>query len=145
MSKKYFTITIDLPGAEKLIKYLGVDPQGEMQKKFTQVVIGVAKEYLPLQNAVMQSKTFNDGDGIIYDVPYARYHWHGKLMVDPNTKSSWAPKNVQKVLASPPVDLKYHADGMTNGGLRGPRWVERAWIDHGETIIRNFEEELSKR
>ena len=38
------------------------------------------------------------GNAIVYPGPYARYLYYGKLMVDPETGSSWAKKNATKVL-----------------------------------------------
>ena len=38
------------------------------------------------------------GDTIVYPGPYARFLYYGKLMVDPDTGSPWAPKGATKVL-----------------------------------------------
>lgn len=43
-------------------------------------------------------RTIVDGGYIIYPGPYARYLYYGKLMVDPNTGSSYAPKDGTKVV-----------------------------------------------
>lgn len=40
--------------------------------------------------------------------PNAHYLWEGKLMVDPNTGSSWARKNVKKVYTNIPLDLSHN-------------------------------------
>ena len=38
------------------------------------------------------------GNAIVYPGPYARFLYYGKVMVDPNTGSTYAPKNGTKVL-----------------------------------------------
>lgn len=44
-----------------------------------------------------------NGAVIIYSTRYARYLYHGMLMVDPVTGSSWARAGVKKVLTSKPL------------------------------------------
>nr|DAN18346.1 MAG TPA: Minor capsid protein [Bacteriophage sp.] len=48
--------------------------------------------------AGLGARTKVDGSNIIYPGPYARYLYYGKLMVDPTTGSSYAPKGGTKVL-----------------------------------------------
>lgn len=42
---------------------------------------------------------------IIYPGPYARYLYHGKLMVDPETGSSYARKGSTKTLTGKPLNV----------------------------------------
>lgn len=61
----------------------------------------VAKDtepYVPAETLSLSRRTIVDGDKIIYPGPYARYLYYGKLMVDPNTGSPYAPKGGTKVL-----------------------------------------------
>ena len=54
---------------------------------------------------------------------------------DPKSGRFWSrpeEQGIRKVLTD--RDLKY-----TNGPLRGPRWVERCWIDHKDEIIKGME------
>ena len=43
-------------------------------------------------------RTRLDGNKIIYPGPYARFLYYGKVMVDPQTGSTFAPKGGTKVL-----------------------------------------------
>lgn len=43
-------------------------------------------------------RSYSDGGTVVYPGPYARYLYYGKLMVDPNTGSSYAPKDGTKTL-----------------------------------------------
>ncbi len=54
--------------------------------------------YVPALTGSMDKRTRVDGGNIIYLGPYARYLYFGKLMVDPATGSSYAPKGGTKVL-----------------------------------------------
>lgn len=54
--------------------------------------------YVPARNLVLDSTTRVDGRFVIYQQPYAHYLYHGKLRVDPETGSSYAPYGATKVL-----------------------------------------------
>jgi hypothetical protein len=65
------------------------------------VAIQVKKDtspYIPLLTGSLDTRTRVDGSRIIYPGPYARYLYYGKLMVDPETGSSYARKGTTKVL-----------------------------------------------
>lgn len=54
--------------------------------------------YVPALTGDLDRRTRVDGSRVIYPGPYARYLYYGKLMVDPTTGSSYAPKGGTKVL-----------------------------------------------
>ena len=65
------------------------------------VAIQVQKDtspYVPALNGSLDQRTMVDGSEVIYPGPYARYLYHGKLMVDPETGSTYAPKGGTKVV-----------------------------------------------
>lgn len=65
------------------------------------VAVQAAKDtspYVPMLTGSLDARTQVEGCSIIYPGPYARYLYYGKLMVDPNTGSSYAPKGGTKVL-----------------------------------------------
>lgn len=136
-----FTVDVKFKGAEAILKDRGLDEGGKVQRFFSSEVMRVSNPYLPFKAGALQAsaRLTDKGDGLIYDTPYARYHWHGKLMVDPITKKGafynpktgrfWSRPNTPKELTD--RDLKYRGAPM-----RGPRWVERAWIDHGDEVIK---------
>lgn len=65
------------------------------------VAVQAAKDtspYVPMLTGSLDVRTRVDGGYIIYPGPYARYLYYGKLMVDPNTGSSYAPEGGTKVL-----------------------------------------------
>lgn len=56
------------------------------------------EKYVPARTLSLADRTRVDGDTIIYPGPYARYLYHGKLMLDPETGSAWARPGTTKVL-----------------------------------------------
>lgn len=65
------------------------------------VAIQVQKDtspYVPFLTGSLDQRTRVDGPDVIYPGPYARYLYYGKLMVDPETGSSFAQKGSTKIL-----------------------------------------------
>lgn len=93
------TIKLDItvPGAEALARKL----EGNITKAEHVVALQVMKDtspYVPALTGSFDKLTKVEGNKIIYPGPYARYLYHGKLMVDPSTESSYAKKGASKVL-----------------------------------------------
>lgn len=59
----------------------------------------------------------SDGQ-IVYPGPYARYLYHGKLMVDPKTGSSYARKGSTKTLTGKPLNV------AKSNPMAQPEWFE---------------------
>lgn len=65
------------------------------------VAIQVQKDtspYVPFLTGSLDQRTRVDGSEVIYPGPYARYLYHGKVMVDPETGSAYASKGGTKVV-----------------------------------------------
>ena len=61
----------------------------------------VAKDtspFVPMLTGSLDQRTRVDGSKVIYPGPYARFLYYGKVMVDPNTGSTFAPKGGTKVV-----------------------------------------------
>lgn len=54
--------------------------------------------FVPALTGSLDQRTRVEGNEVIYPGPYARFLYYGKLMVDPETGSSYAPKGGVKVL-----------------------------------------------
>lgn len=54
--------------------------------------------FVPALTRTLAKRTRVIGDSIVYPGPYARYLYYGKVMVDPNTGSAYAPKDGTKVV-----------------------------------------------
>lgn len=150
MSEKLFTVKIDMSDAAKILENHGLEKGGRVQAFFTTDIMRRADKYVPMNSAKSFSFSANpqkvhpeEGyEAIIYDLDYGRVHWYGKLMVDPVTKKGaffnpergfWSRKHVKKELSD--RDMQYQG-----APLRGPKWVERSWLDNKDDIIRSTEE-----
>lgn len=144
MADKLFTVKVDVSDARKVLKAHGLEPGGRVQAFFTEEVMRRSDPYVPFSSGPLKNtaRMTADKDGIVYNQPYSRVHWYGKLMVDPVTKKGaffnpeygfWSRPNVQKELSD--RDMKYQG-----APLRGPRWVERSWLDNKDDIIKSTEE-----
>ena len=54
--------------------------------------------FVPALTGSLNTRTRVVGNEVIYPGPYARFLYYGKVMVDPNTGSTWAPKGGTKVV-----------------------------------------------
>ena len=54
--------------------------------------------FVPMLTGSLSQRTRVDGSTVIYPGPYARFLYYGKVMVDPNTGSTFAPKGGTKVV-----------------------------------------------
>lgn len=61
--------------------------------------------FVPARAKSLANRTQVRGDTIIYPGPYAHYLYVGKLFIDPNTGSSFAPYGATKVITG--KDLQY--------------------------------------
>lgn len=129
-------LKVDFSSADEILKAHGFQRGGPVQQLFTSEVKRISVPYIPHDQGILTKLVTNGeyDESIIYHAPYARYHWYGKLMVSPTTGSSWAKKNEQKILAEPSRNMKYQG-----APLRGSRWVERAWIDHGQEVVEGLQ------
>ena len=139
-----FYIDIDFDGVDQILKKHGLQAGGPVQQFFTSQLMKLSDPYVPFRSGPLKNSVHpsDKWDAIIYNTPYARYHWFGKLMVDPITKKGafydprsgryWSRPNTKKEETT--RDLQY-----TGGPLRGPKWVERCWIDNKDSIIKSVE------
>lgn len=54
--------------------------------------------YVPFLTGSLDERTQVVGNAVVYPGPYARFLYYGKVMVDPETGSTYAPKGGTKVL-----------------------------------------------
>lgn len=142
------TYKVDFKSVEEILKERGLLPGGTVQKYLTNEVIRISDPYVPFDNGPLKNQIAVSMDGTYYDYisPYTRYHWYGKLMVDPITKKGaffnpdygfWSRPGVPKELTD--KDMNYRGAPM-----RGPKWTIRAWADNQNQVISNLERKLNK-
>lgn len=127
-----------LPSTNELMKSVGLNEGGKVQKFIDGFVFDHSEPYLPGYHLYRDSKNANKpGSGqVIWNTPDANYLYEGKLMVDPITLKGaffnpnygfWSRPNTPKIMDPKERNLIYHG-----GGLRGGHWFERMFNSDNE-------------
>lgn len=89
--------------------------------ELAKIIVQDTKQFVPHDKGKLEKATIvNNGRRIIYSTPYARFLWHGKLMLAPNG-SSWARKGEKKHVVN--KDLKFN---QSVNPYAGKYWFLRA-------------------
>lgn len=87
--------------------------------------------YVPALTGDLDRRTRVDGSKVIYPGPQSRYLYHGKLMVDPETGSSYAPKGGTKVLTDKDLVFSKAVHGQAQS-----HWFEASKAENLEKWVR---------
>lgn len=95
--------------------------------------------YVPALTGSLDKRTRVDGAEVIYPGPYARYLYFGKLMVDPETGSSYARKGTTKVLTDKNLifNKETHAQAQSH-------WFEASKAQNLEKWVRVAEKAVKR-
>lgn len=94
MSLKF---TVNSSGMEAVKEQLAVG-RSKAEHIVAQQVAKDTVPFVPALTGSLTQRTRVEDSKVIYPGPYARFLYYGKLMVDPITGSSYAPKGGTKVL-----------------------------------------------
>lgn len=132
-----FNAEYHLNSIEEMLLDLNLEENGLAQQFFTNEVWKLSDDYVPFENGLLKTNVIVKPNCLIYNSPYARYHWYGNLMVDPDYLKGalfspnygfWSRPGVPKIL---------DPDGRSIdnwNGLRGPYWTSRMWADRHKEI-----------
>lgn len=87
--------------------------------------------YAPALTGDLNRRTRVDGSKVIYPGPQSRYLYYGKLMVDPETGSSYAPKGGTKVLTDKDLVFSKAVHGQAQS-----HWFEASKAENLEKWVR---------
>ncbi len=95
--------------------------------------------YVPALTGSLDKRTWVDGSEVIYPGPYARYLYYGKLMADPETGSSYAPKGTTKVLTDKNLvfNKAMHAQAQSH-------WFEASKAENLEKWVRTADKAVKR-
>lgn len=112
-----------------IVAKLGLEPNGAVQKFFTNNCYRHMDKYVPRDDGNLRANVDIEPDHIIYKSPHAHYVYEGILYVDPKTGKGafhnkdygfWSRPNTTKIRSN--KKLKYHTPGT------GPYW-DRAMVN----------------
>lgn len=96
--------------------------------------------FVPMLTGSLTQRTRVDGNQIVYPGPYARFLYYGKVMVDPSTGSTYAPKGGTKVVTDRNLvfNQTVHAQAQSH-------WFEASkaqnldkWMRVAERAVKHF-------
>ena len=87
--------------------------------------------YVPALTGDLDRRTRVDGSKVIYPGPQSRYLYYGKLMVDPETGSSYATKGGTKVLTDKDLVFSKAVHGQAQS-----HWFEASKAENLEKWVR---------
>ena len=99
---------------KKVLEKRGLAEKGRVQKFIDNEVIKKCAPYTPKDSGLLLGDPKSLGGQVVYNSPYAKYMYYGKVMVSPSTDSG-APQ-------------------------RGAYWFERMKADHAADIAREAAE-----
>lgn len=94
MSLKF---TVDVTGMDEVKRQLA-RACSRAENVLAQQVMKDTRLFVPALTASLAQRTRAVGNEVIYPGPYARFLYYGKVMVDPATGSTYAPKGGHKVV-----------------------------------------------
>lgn len=143
-----FEIDAFLPSQEQILKDLGLDKNGRVQRVIDSEFMRYMKEKMPAsseQHMIHQTRSLEPGL-IEVATPYAHYMNEGILYVMPHngkgayyspTYGYWSEKGVAKIPSE--KSLVYHS-----GPNRGAHFVERTASENFDDIVRAAQRELDR-
>ena len=119
---------------------LGLEPNGRVQKFFTNTCYKHMNKYVPQRDGNLRTIVDIQPDSITYESPYAQYQYYGKKMVMSNGKSAyyspdygfWSKKGEKKTLTD--EDLVYHTPGT------GSYWDKKMVSAEMEQVVQEVQD-----
>lgn len=95
--------------------------------------------YVPLLTGSLNDRTRVIGNMVVYPAPYARFLYYGKVMIDPETGSTYAPKGGTKVVTD--KELVFNTSGHAQAQAH---WFEASkaenlekWLQVAEKAVKH--------
>ncbi len=129
-----FTVKVDLPSAEELIRKKGLGKNGDVQRFHTMNVNRRITRYMPYRTGALSTKLKHVVSDTEIEIigPYARYQYFGKVMVG----------KAPKVATDKPLNQKPHSPGNDRAG---PFWDRALVAAEGDQLTRELQEYIDGR
>lgn len=145
-------VKVYLPTGKQLIQRKGFSASGHVQMFHTQNVLKRIKKYMPYRTGATYKITVTQTNiakpEIVTDVPYGKYLFYGKVMIDPKlgvagfmTPEGWrSRKGSTKVLTG--RDLQYT---RTKNPQAGPHWDRTLSACEGRAMAADLQRYMNRR
>ncbi len=144
-------VKVDIPSTDQLIRKIGLDERGAVQRFLTADINRRIGKYMPHLTGVMETKLkyISSDTEITVSAPYARYQYYGKVMVD--AKTGKGPANI------PGVGLRYKKGTIlkatdrplnytkTHNPQAGPYWDRALVAAEGDALAANLQAYIDRR
>lgn len=144
--------TVKLEPTRKILRNLGLDQRGAVQKFWTATVLRRIQKYMPYRTGETIKLTIAQTDinkpEIVTDTPYARMLYYGKVMVDPKTgkagfltENGWmSRKGVKKVPSGRNIEYT-----KTKNQQAGPYWDRRLKAAEMQSMEQELQSYIDRR
>lgn len=145
-------VTLQMKDLNQIVKDKGLSPTGDVQAFHTQNVLRRIKKYMPFRTGVTYKVTVAQTDirkpYIVTDTPYAKFLFHGKIMIDPQinaagfmTPEGWrSRKGCVKVRTNRNLD---YFDGKNPQA--GARWDRALSANEGRAMAADLQRYIDRR
>ena len=145
-------VKVYMPTSKRLIQRKGLSAGGHVQMFHTQNVLRRIKKYMPYQTGATYKITVAQTDirkpEIVTDVPYGKFLYYGKVMIDPKTgvagfmtPEGWRSRKYCKKVQTD-RDLQYT---RTKNPRAGPYWDRTLSACEGKAMAADLQRYLNRR
>ena len=107
------SVRLQMDSTQKILLKRYLNANGQAQTKFTKEVAKACNNYVPFKTGRLKDMMVElQSNKIIYKAPYAERQYY--------------------------TNRGNGTQGTNLGGLRGSHWDKRAWISHGDGIVRTI-------
>lgn len=146
------TATLEMKAVNEIIRAKGLDKAGDVQQFHTANVLRRIKRYMPFATGttykITAIQTVISKPEIITDVPYGKYLFYGKVMIDPkiNAAGFMTPEGWRSRKGSVKVpttrNLKYN---RTKNPQAGPRWDRTLSAAEGKAMAEDIKRYIKRK
>lgn len=145
-------VRVDMKPVKQIMKRLGIDARGDVQRFHTANVKRRIQKYMPYRTGatikLMIAQSPVNEPFLHVNVPYARMLYYGKVMVDPETgmagfltPNGWRSRRGAAKVASS-RDLQYD---KTRNPRAGPFWDRRLTAAEGRQMAAELQDYVRRR
>ncbi|WP_304509669.1 minor capsid protein [Anaerotignum sp.] len=123
------SFSVSFGNLDKLKKKQGLGVDGRIQQYIDQKALRLMAPFTPFNTGTLQRNVYAKNGEIVYNVPYAKFLYYGKVMICPSTGSTWARSGEKKMLTQRELHFK-------GAPLRGAYWFLRMKAQYTDEILK---------